>query len=50
MATPTKITDEKKVRRLARKVVGIVPPSHAIQPKSKRKKPKHKKPLEVEPE
>lgn len=41
--------DQKKgVRRLARERVGTVPPEHAIDPKDKRKKPKHKKPIEPE--
>ena len=35
----------KSVRRLARERVGAVPPSHPIQPKTKRKRPKHKRPL-----
>jgi hypothetical protein len=41
--------DQKKgVRKLARERVGTVPPSHPIEPKEKRKKPKHKKPLQSE--
>ena len=41
--------DQKKgVRRLARERVGAVPPAHPIEPKDKRKKPKHKKPVEAE--
>ena len=32
------------VRRLARERVGAVPASHALEPKTKRKKAKHKKP------
>jgi hypothetical protein len=35
---------KKEVRKLARERVGTVPPSHPIPPKSKRKRPKHKKP------
>ncbi len=35
----------KSVRRLARERVGAVPPSHPIQPKTTKKKPKHKKQL-----
>lgn len=35
----------KKVRRIARNVIGIVPSEKIIQPKIQRKKPKHKKPL-----
>jgi hypothetical protein len=39
--------DQKKgVRKLARERVGTVPPSHPIEPKTRRKKPKHKKPIE----
>jgi len=39
---------KKEVRKLARERVGTVPAGHAIQPKSLRKKPKHKKPPETE--
>ncbi len=36
--------DQRKgVRKLARERVGTVPASHPIEPKAKRKKPKHKK-------
>jgi hypothetical protein len=38
----------KSVRRLARQRVGAVPASRAIQPKSKRNRPKHRKPPEDE--
>lgn len=38
----------KAVRRLARERVGAVPATHAIEPKVRRKKPKHKKLLEEE--
>jgi hypothetical protein len=34
----------KEVRAIARERVGTVKPSHAIPPKTARKKPKHKKP------
>jgi hypothetical protein len=34
---------KKKVRRLARALVGPVPAAKVIRPKSERKKPKHKK-------
>jgi len=34
----------KEVRAIARERVGVVKPSHAILPKTARKKPKHKKP------
>ncbi len=33
----------KSVRRLARERVGVVPASRSLEPKIKRKKPKHKK-------
>lgn len=36
------------VRKLARERVGSVPPAHPIEPKDKRKKPKHKKPLDLD--
>ena len=39
---------KKEIRKLARERVGTVPPSHPIEPKSRRKKPKHKKPPEQE--
>jgi hypothetical protein len=35
----------KKVRRIARNVIGIVPSEKVIVPKIERKKPKHKKPV-----
>jgi len=35
----------KEVRKLARERVGTVQPSHPIEPKTTRKKPKHKKPV-----
>ena len=35
----------KGVRKIARERVGIVPAAFPIEPKSKRKKPKHKKPV-----
>jgi hypothetical protein len=47
--TKRKAFDQKKgVRKLARERVGTVPPAHAIQPKDKRKKPKYKKPIDIE--
>jgi hypothetical protein len=36
------------VRRIARERVGPVPPAHPIEDKSKRKKPKYKKPPDAE--
>jgi hypothetical protein len=41
---------KKEVRKLARERVGTVKPARAIEPKISRKKPKHKKPLEVDRE
>ena len=38
----------KEVRAMARERVGPVPAGKAIEPKSARKKPKHKKPIEDE--
>jgi hypothetical protein len=35
-----------EVRAIARERVGRVKPSHPIEPKALRKKPKHKKPVE----
>jgi len=40
---PERFDQGKEVRKLARERVGKVPASRAIQPKSTRKKPKHKK-------
>jgi hypothetical protein len=46
---PLKFDQKKEVRAIARERVGAVKPSHAIVPKTSRKKPKHKKqPLEIE--
>lgn len=36
----------KKVRRIARNVIGVVPSEKVIVPKTERKKPKHKKPAQ----
>ena len=38
----------KEVKAIARERVGPVPPVKAMEPKSSRKKPKHKKRLEEE--
>jgi hypothetical protein len=38
----------KEIKAIARERVGKVPASKAIQPKSLRKKPKHKKPIAEE--
>lgn len=40
----------KEVKAIARERVGTVPASKPIEPKSARKKPKHKKPMEEETE
>jgi hypothetical protein len=40
----------KEVKAIARERVGTVPASRPIQPKSARKKPKHKQPMEGETE
>jgi hypothetical protein len=42
---PRGFNQPKEVRAIARERVGAVKPSHAIVPKTDRKKPKHKKPL-----
>jgi hypothetical protein len=36
----------KEIRAIARERVGAVPAAKTMQPKSLRKKPKHKKPIE----
>lgn len=41
---------EKEVRAISRERVGTVPPGRPIQPKSRRDKPKHKKPPEPDSE
>jgi hypothetical protein len=49
MARKPKRYDSKKgVRRLARERVGAVPAPKVIVPKTQRKKPKHKKPVELD--
>ena len=48
MARKKKFDLGKEVRAIARERVGVVPPAKTIQPKSLRKKPKHKKPIEGE--
>jgi hypothetical protein len=49
MARKPKRYDSKKgVRRLARERVGNVPAPKIIMPKTERKKPKHKKPVELD--
>ena len=46
MARKKKVFDlEKEVKAIARERIGPVPAAKPIEPKSSRKKPKHKKPL-----
>lgn len=45
MARKKKFDLKKEVRKLARERVGQVRPGAPIEPKSARKKPKHKKPI-----
>src|SRR5437868_2546831 len=42
MARKKKFEMQKEIRKLARERVGTVPSSRPIEPKSQRKKPKHK--------
>ncbi len=44
MRKPKKMDRRKEVRRLARERVGTVPSPKVILPKTRRKKPKHKRP------
>lgn len=48
IAVKIKIDANKKVKRVARAVVGKVPAAQVIVPKADRKKPKHKNKPEVE--
>ena len=45
---PKQFDSKKGVRRLARERVGTVPAPKVIVPKTQRKKPKHKKAIDVE--
>ena len=47
-AKSSKFDQSNEVRAIARERVGAVKPSQAILPKTTRKKPKHKKPLDQE--
>jgi hypothetical protein len=47
---PKKFNRTQRVKRLARKIVGAVPAGQVIEPKSRRKKPKHKKPIGLDEE
>jgi hypothetical protein len=44
-ALPTK---SRRVKAVARKRIGTVPPSRPLDERQKREKPKHKKSLEIE--
>jgi len=46
MPKKPRFDQKKEVRKLARERVGTVKPSRPIQPKTSRKKPKYKKPIE----
>ena len=48
MPKPKKFDQKKGVRRLARERVGTVPAPRVIEPKTRRKKPKHPKPSGTE--
>ena len=43
---PKPFDQKKEVRAIARERVGTVKPAKPIHPKTSRKKPKHKKPLD----
>ena len=42
---PKSYDRDRSVRRIARQRVGAVPAAHPMEPKTKRKRPKHKKQL-----
>ena len=48
MRKPRKFDQKKEVRAIARERVGPVPASRIIEEKPRRKKPKHKKAVDVE--
>ena len=48
MPKQKKFDPGKGVKRLARERVGVVPAPKVIEPKTERKKPKHKKPPDAE--
>jgi hypothetical protein len=48
MTRVRKFDQKKEVRAIARERVGTVPSSKVIAPKTSRKRPKHKKPIETE--
>ena len=48
MAKPKKYDVKKAIRAMARERVGTVPAAKAIVPKTQRKRPKHKKPIQAD--
>ena len=50
MATRKKFDAKREIRAIARERVGTVPSTKPIEPKASRKKPKYKKPIEMEEE
>ena len=48
MKKPPKYDQKKGVRRLARERVGAIPSTRVIEPRPRRRKPKHKKPPEAD--
>lgn len=48
MPRKDRFDEKKEVRKLARERVGTVPATRPIEPKTNRKKPKHKKPPDQE--
>ena len=48
MARKRAFDQKKEVRKLARERVGTVKASRPIEPKDTRKKPKHRRPVEIE--
>jgi hypothetical protein len=45
-----KFDQKKEIRAIARERIGAVKPSHPIVPKTSRKKPKYKRPIDVQAE
>ena len=48
MAKPKKYNVNKAIRAIARERVGTVPAHKVIVPKTQRKRPKHKKPIQAD--
>ena len=48
MAKPKKYDVKKAIRAMARERVGTVPAPKVIVPKTQRKRPKHKKPIQAD--